>query len=89
MILQEKGGKFIHKIRAIPHEHIPKRMGDFENPISHDKVFDNTHDRIHGPRQDQLYFHYNHSYGATVNPVDSFPKTGKRQDLLETEVRIR
>lgn len=75
--------------RAIPREHIPKKMGDLENPITHGKVFDDTHDRIHGPKQDETYFHFNHSYGAAKNPVDDFPKIGKRQELLEASVRAR
>jgi len=76
----------IKEYRANPPQHIPKKTGDLENPITHEHVFDDTHDRIHGPREDESYFHYNHSYGATKNPVNDFPKTGKRQHLLETSV---
>jgi hypothetical protein len=78
----------VEECRANPAQHIPKRTGNLENPITHEKVFDDTHDRIHGPREDEAYFHYNHSYGATKNPVDDFPKMGKRQHLLETTVII-
>ncbi len=76
----------INQNRAAVPEHIPKKTADLENPITHSKVFDNTHDRIHGQKQYELYCTHNHFYGATKNPVDDFPKTGKRHDLLESTV---
>jgi len=37
-------------IRTIIREHIPKKCGNFEEPIKTEKVFDNTGDRIYGKR---------------------------------------
>jgi hypothetical protein len=34
--------------RSVIREHVPKRALDFENPIVHDKKFDNTVHRIYG-----------------------------------------
>jgi hypothetical protein len=38
--------------RTITKEHISKKHGDLENPIIHDKVFDNTKNRINGKTED-------------------------------------
>jgi len=59
-------------------EHIPKKMGNFEEPISTDKKFDNTHDRINGVRRDELFVTENRLYGTAKNPADNLPKIGRR-----------
>ena len=71
--LQVKQGKCMKKWnvhRSIVKEHIPKKWGDLENPITHTKVFDNSHDRIHGEKKLETYDTFNHKYGATKDPVD-------------------
>jgi hypothetical protein len=50
--LQVKQGT-IHNSRSVPNEHIPKKACNFEEPIIHDKKFDNTTDRIHGVRVEE------------------------------------
>lgn len=51
-------------------DHIPKKHLDFENPIVTDKKFDNTHDRIHGERRDELMYSENYFYGKAKNAAD-------------------
>ena len=64
--------------RCITKEHIPKRHLNFEEPIKTDKQFDNTHDRIHGIRNDELMYTENFYYGKSTNPADSLPKVGRK-----------
>lgn len=77
---------FFTIIRTKPKEHIPKKWGDLENPIVHNKVFDNSHNRIHGEKQYQTFETFNHTYGGAKNPVDSMPKIGRRDEILERNV---
>jgi hypothetical protein len=69
-------------------EHIPKKHLDFENPIKTDKKFDNTHDRIHGVRKDEIMDTENYQYGTSSNPADALPKYGKRTHNMEKEVTV-
>ena len=64
-------------------EHLPKRWGNLEEPITHGKVFDNTHDRIHGQKQYETYLTLNHTYGTATNPVDAMARMGMRDHILE------
>ena len=72
--------------RSIIKEHIPKKHLNFEEPIKHDKKFDNTHDRIHGERRDELMYTENHFYGKSKNAADDLPRKGRRTIDIEREV---
>lgn len=72
--------------RTIPKEHIPKKHGDLENPITHNKVFDNTKSRINGKTEDQLMDTWNYQYGKGQNPADSIPTKGLRTKDLERQI---
>ena len=74
--------------RTVPREHIKKKCGDLENPITSGKQFDNTHDRIHGIRRDEGMKSENYDYGKSSNPADKLPKVGLRTANFEREVRI-
>lgn len=62
--------------RTIPKEHIPKKHGDLENPIIHEKVFDHTKSRINGKTEDLLMNTTNHEYGKATNPALDLPTKG-------------
>jgi len=64
-------------------EHIPKRCGNFEEPITTDKVFDNTYDRIYGVRQYEPMVTEQKQIGTGYNPADDLPKFGRK--TLNTE----
>ena len=72
--------------RTIVKEHIPKRHLNFEEPILTTKRFDNTHDRIHGNRQDELMYSENYHYGKGYNKADSLPKVGLKHKRFEEEM---
>jgi hypothetical protein len=72
--------------RCIIKEHIPKRHLNFEEPIKTDKRFDNTHDRIHGHRKDELMYTENFYYGKSENPADNLPKVGRKNQLQEQQM---
>lgn len=72
--------------RTIVKEHIPKKHLNFEQPIVTDKKFDNTHDRIHGERRDELMFTENFLYGKSKNEADQLPKVGRRTCDIESMV---
>jgi len=74
--------------RNICKVHIPKKWWDLENPIIHDKVFDDTHVRIHGIPVEETYDTYNHSYGKETNPADNFPKIGEKSKLIDSKVNL-
>ena len=78
--------EFTGQGRTIPKEHIPKRHGDLENPITHDKVFDDTHRRIHGPQQEMTMTSTNYHYGKDKNPALSLPMKGSRTIDLERQI---
>lgn len=61
---------------------------NFEEPIKTDKKFDNTHDRIHGERRDELMFTENYYYGKARNAADELPKVGRRTADLESQVSV-
>ncbi len=67
-------------------EHIPKKHLQFEEPITNNKKFDNTHDRIYGERRDELMFTENYYYGKSKNAADEQPKVGRRTADLESQV---
>jgi hypothetical protein len=67
------GNLVIDLYRTIVKEHIPKKHLNFEEPIRTDKKFDNTHDRIHGHRRDELMYSENYHYGKNKNPADELP----------------
>ncbi len=69
--------------RTAGREHVPKRWGNLEEPPAQGKVFDNTHDRIHGQKQYETYLTHNHTYGVAKNPVDEMPRMGMRDHILE------
>ena len=71
---------------TVPKEHIPKRHGDLENPITHDKVFDNTHRRIHGEQQEMTTTSTNYTYGKAHNPALDLPTKGAWTANLEQEI---
>eukprot|EP00830_Metopus_es_P013789 TRINITY_DN3468_c0_g1_i3.p2 TRINITY_DN3468_c0_g1~~TRINITY_DN3468_c0_g1_i3.p2 ORF type:complete len:186 (-),score=63.37 TRINITY_DN3468_c0_g1_i3:11-568(-) len=73
--------------RATMKEHIPKKWGDLENPITHDKVFDDSHARIHGEVIHADYDPINKTYGKEKNPVDEMPKIGGRQEIIEANIK--
>ncbi len=73
--------------RTIIREHIPKRCGNLEEPIYNDKKFDNTLDRIHGVRRDEIMQSENYMYGRSKNPADELPQVGKRTMLMEREIQ--
>lgn len=68
-------------------EHIPKKHGDLENPINHDKVFDDTKKRIYGKTEDQKMKTEAYYYGKAVNPASMLATTGKRTIDLERQIR--
>ena len=72
--------------RTIVKEHIPKKHLQFEEPIITTKKFDNTHDRIHGHRMDQLMYSENYHYGKGQNKADALPKVGLKNKRLEQEM---
>lgn len=74
--------------RTKPREHIPKKHGDLENPIVHNKQYDVTADRIHGERRDDFLKTNNHEYGKAYNPADNLPKIGRRTEMLQAQVSI-
>ena len=53
--------------RTIPKEHIAKKHGNLEDPIMHDKVFDDTHKRIHGEQAEMTMNSTNFDYGKSAN----------------------
>lgn len=69
-------------------EHIPKRHLNFEEPIKTDKKFDNTHDRIHGQRREELLITENYLYGKAKNKADELPQVGRRTLQMEREVTV-
>ena len=73
--------EFTGQGRTIPKEHIPKRHGDLENPITHDKVFDDTHRRIHGEQQEMTMTSTNYNYGRASNPADNLPRGVRTVEL--------
>ena len=73
--------------RTIPKTHIAKKHGDLENPISHDKVFDDTKVRINGKLEDQLLDTHNYSYGRAHNPALDLPTHGKRTVSMEQQIQ--
>ena len=72
--------------RSIVKEHIPKRHLNFEEPIKTTKKFDNTHDRIHGYRTDELMYSENYHYGKGYNKADAIPRVGLKNKRLEEEM---
>ncbi len=72
---QELAGKLALKLnRTIVREHIPKKMGNLEEPITTEKVFDNTYDRINGAKREEMMVSENRGYGTSKNPADLMPK---------------
>ena len=72
--------------RTIVKEHIPKRCGNLEEPITNTKVFDNTSTRIYGEKQQQPWKTEYMGIGAGRNPADQLPKVGKKTTKYEEEV---
>lgn len=62
---------------------------NFEEPIITNKKFDNTHDRIHGERREELMYTENYYYGKSKNAADELPKVGRRTADLESQVIFR
>jgi hypothetical protein len=86
---QEWGGIrlfLIYKVRTIPKEHIPKRWGNLEEPLLHDKKSDNTKERIHAREFGEIPLSFNKEYGTSSNPADALPQIGKRQQLQMKQV---
>ena len=74
--------------RTVPREHIPKKHGDLENPIVHDKKFDSTYDRIHGKTDAQLMNTINHDYGKARNPANDLAQVGSRTLSREQQIQM-
>ena len=72
--------------RAIVREHIPKKWGNLEDPITHEKKFDITQDRIHGQKIEDLYFTETNTYDASLNPADAVPRQGMKKRLIQAKV---
>ena len=72
--------------RTIVKEHIPKRHLNFEEPITTDKVFDNTNQRIYGEKLIQPMISESYHIGKSVNPADNLPKVGYKTLQMEQEV---
>lgn len=73
--------------RTIIKEHIPKKHGDLENPITHTKVFDNTKNRICGKTEDLNINSTNSEYGKARNPALELPTKGSRTLMQEEMIR--
>ncbi len=73
--------------RTITKEHIPKKCGNYEEPILTDKVFDNTTERIYGKRRDEIMQAESYGIGRSKNPADELPKVGKRTMMMEREIQ--
>jgi hypothetical protein len=72
--------------RTIVRDHIPKRCGNFEEPIKTNKVFDNTSDRIYGHRQFAQVDTESRLIGSGHNPADDLPKIGRKTLNSDKEV---
>jgi hypothetical protein len=73
--------------RTIVREHIPKRCGNLEEPISTTKKFDNTVSRIYGETVSEASFSTEYGHiGAGKNAADQIAKVGKKTQLAEAEV---
>jgi len=64
-------------------EHIPKRHLDFENPISTDKVFDNTNARIYGGKVVTNMNPSSSNWGTGRNPAAEIPRVGLKAQAFE------
>jgi hypothetical protein len=73
--------------RTITKEHISKKHGDLENPILHDKVFDNTKNRINGKTEDLIINSTNSEYGKARNPALERPTVGSRTMMTEEMIQ--
>ena len=76
------------KCRTICKEHIPKKHLDFENPITHSKVFDHTGNRITGESRPEIMATMNHEYGTGKNKADGFAKAGRKTNNIEHEIAM-
>jgi len=72
---------------TITKEHIPKKHGDLENPITHEKVFDNTKNWINGKTEDLLINSTNSEYGKAWNPALELATIGSWTMMNEEMIR--
>jgi hypothetical protein len=64
--------------RTIVREHIPKRLGNFEEPIKNTTAMDNTTLRIYGELKDIPMSTEGSLIGTGKNPADSLPRHGRK-----------
>ena len=72
--------------RTVPREHIPKKHLDFENPISTDKVFDNTANRVYGESRPEIMTTNNLEYGTGKNSAAGIATIGRKTKNIEMEI---
>lgn len=72
--------------RTITKTHIPKKALDFETPITHDKRFDNTANRIYGESKPEIMSTNNYEYGTGKNSTANIARVGRKTEIMEREI---